>query len=163
MNKENGRFAEIVFAPSNKKQIAVLADVSDRAAPENLLTTAVLWAVKLGSRKKNPVAAVWILAEKKLYANLRKLHALLAEHWKSKITIKEVAREHSKTPENRIKEKRKLETADLWREKPPKISVAEAINPSQTATEIIKLSPDKIDVIFSKHGETVRFQGLPFA
>ena len=163
LNKDNGRFAEIIFALSSKKQIAVLADVSDRATPEKLLTTAILWSVKLGNRKKNPIATIWILAEKKLYANLRKLHALLAKNWQAKICVKEISRSNSTTPENQIKEKRTLEIADLWREKSPKISAAEMINLTQTATEIIKLAPDDVDVIFSKHGETVRFQGLPFA
>ena len=163
LNKENGRFAEIIFSPSNKKQIAALADVSDSATPEKLLTTAILWSVKLGSRKKNPIDAVWILAEKKVHSNLRKLHALLTGIWKSKISVKEISREESNQPNSRIIEKRTLEIADLWREKPPKISAAETTHLSQTATEIIKLAPDCVDVIFSKHGETIRFQGLPFA
>ncbi|MCY7377438.1 MAG: hypothetical protein LH472_15870, partial [Pyrinomonadaceae bacterium] len=163
LNKENGRFAEIIFEPSNKKQIAVLADVSDSATPENLLTTAILWFLKLGNRKKNPVESVWILAEKKLYKNLRKLHALLTESWKSKIRVKEISRGNSDLPENRIVEKRTLEIRDLWREKPPKISLNEHIEASQTAAEIIKLAPAEIDVIFNKHGETVRFRGLPLA
>ncbi len=34
---------------------------------------------------------------------------------------------------------------------------------SNSAREIIKFSPEKIDVIFSKQGETLRFHGLPFA
>ncbi len=163
LNKENGRFAEIIFQQSDKKHIAALADVSDTVAPENLLTTAILWSVKLGNRKKNPIAAIWILAEKKIYMNLRKLHALLVGSWKAKIFIKEISRENSKTPESRIKEKRTLEIADLWREKISKISTVEKTEMSRTATEIIKLAPDKIDAVFNKHGETIRFHGLPFA
>ncbi|MCY7374347.1 MAG: hypothetical protein LH472_00015, partial [Pyrinomonadaceae bacterium] len=46
---------------------------------------------------------------------------------------------------------------------PPKISLNEHIEASQTAAEIIKLAPAEIDVIFNKHGETVRFRGLPLA
>ncbi len=163
LNKENGRFAEIVFEQANKKQIAVLTDVSDSATPENVLTTAIFWSVKLGSRRKNPISTVWILAEKKLYVNLRKLHALLRENWKSKIVVKEISSDKSKTAENRIVEKRSLEIRDLWREKPTKISLNESIELSATAIEITKLAPNEIDVIFSKHGETVRFQGLSFA
>jgi len=47
LNKENGRFAQIIFESSNKNRTAVLSDVADCAAPENLLTTAILWFVKL--------------------------------------------------------------------------------------------------------------------
>jgi len=160
LNKENGRFAEIVFEQKTKKQIAVLTDVSESVTTEMILTAAIFWSLKLEIRKKNSISIVWILAERKVYKNLRKLHALLKENWKSKIIVKEILR---KNAENKIVAKRNLEIRDLWREKPPKISLPELIESSRTASEIIKLAPDKIDVIFSKHGETVRFCGLPFA
>ena len=163
LNKENGRSAEIIFESANKAQTAVLADISDSLTPENLLTTAILWAVKLGGRKKNPIATVWIPAEKKLYKKLRKLHALLKSGWQSKIIIKEISREASEPQTVRLIEKRILTMADLRREKPLAFSLPETVETSRTATEIIKLSPDKIDVVFSRHGETVRFCGLPLA
>ena len=163
LNVENGRFAEIVFMIPNVKRIAVLADVSDRATPENLLTTAILWLVKLGNLKKNPINEIWILAEKKLYVKLRKLHALLKRNWKSKISIKELSHRNSKTPDNRITGKRTLEIKDLWRDKASVISLNEKTEISRTAAEIIKLEPEAIDVIFNRHGETGRFYGLPFA
>ena len=163
LNKENGRFATIIFALPTKKQIAVLSDVSGGATPENLLTTAILWLSKLGTRRKHPIAAIWILAEPKLSGNLRKLHALLKENWKSRITIREISRENAKSQNNRITEKRTLAIKDLWRGQASKISLPETTELTRTAAEITKLAPDKIDVIFSKHGETVRFCGLPFA
>ena len=105
LNEENGRIARIIFEHSQKKQIAALADVSGVAVPENLLTAAILWLAKLENRRKNPVNAVWILAEKKIYKNLRKLHALLAENWKSKITLKEIAAEKTNAPNKEIIER----------------------------------------------------------
>ncbi|MDQ2746377.1 MAG: hypothetical protein M3T96_03850 [Acidobacteriota bacterium] len=163
LNKENGRFAEIVFEVSDKKRIAALSDVSETVTAENLLTTAILQSVKFGSRKKNPISEIWILAETKVYKNLRKLHALLRENWRTKIAIKEISRDNAAAQKTRIVTKRTLAVADLWREKPPKIAAFADAVPSRTATEIIKLAPAEIDVIFSKHGETARFRGLPFA
>ncbi len=165
LNEANGRFAQIIFEKfekSNKKQIAVLADVADVATPENLLTTAIVWLAKLENHKK-PIETVWILAEKKLYKNLRKLHALLRESWKSKIYVKEISCPNAKAQKEEILEIPSITLNNLWREKPPKISLAENTELSETAAEIIKLAPEKIDVIFTKHGETVRFCGLPFA
>jgi hypothetical protein len=52
---------------------------------------------------------------------------------------------------------------ELWREKARKLVLPEAPEPSETARRIIAVSPEKIDVIFSKQGETLRFLGLPFA
>ncbi|MDQ3063174.1 MAG: hypothetical protein M3R14_10005 [Acidobacteriota bacterium] len=162
LNEENGRFAQIIFEKSDKKQIVALADVADTATPENILTTAIVWLAKLENRKK-PIEIVWILAEKKLYKNLRKLHALLRDGWKSKIYVKEISRQGAKRQREEILEIPPITFNNLWREKPPKISSAENTELSETATEIIKIAPEKIDVIFTKHGETVRFFGLPFA
>ena len=163
LNKENGRFAGIIFENPGKKQIAALADVSGVAAPEFFLTTAILWLVKMQNRRKNPVESIWILAEGKLYKNLRNLHALLGANWKSKIQIKEISRQGGEAQSERIISKRNLEIEDLWREKPLKISAAEKFLLSETAREITKLAPEKIDVLFTRHGETIRFFGLPFA
>src|SRR5215213_10130433 len=92
LNKENGRLAQIVFENIKGEQTAVLSDVSEILTPEILLSTAILRLVKLGSRRKNPVQTIWILAEKRQARNLQKLHALLRENWKPKILVKEISR-----------------------------------------------------------------------
>lgn len=163
LNEESGRFARIVFENESKKQIAALADVSDSDVPEILLTGAILWLAELQGRQKNRIETIWILAEEKLYKNLRKLHALLAKKWKNRVAIGEISREGAETQSERISFKRNLEIEDLWREKPPKISVVENTETSRTANEITKIAPEKIDAIFTRHGETLRFLGLPFA
>jgi hypothetical protein len=164
LNEKNGRFAQVIFENQNANQIAVLADVSGVAAPENLLSNAILWFDKLQNRKKNPIALVWISAEKKLLKNLRKLHALLRRNWQLRILIKEINRiKDAKSQKDEIKDCPLIAFSNLWREKSPVISTTEPAKTSCTAAEIIKLAPEKIDVIYTKHGETLRFLGLPFA
>ena len=166
LNEENGRFAQIIFADSNGKQTTVLADVSDVVTPENFLATAILRLAKLESRTKKPINEIWILVEKKRAKNLQRLHALLDENWKGKMKLLEISRKGAKVQsveESILKPLNKLEIKNLWREKPKQISLTESFGISQTAQEIIKLAPEKIDIIFSKHGETLRFSGLPFA
>ncbi len=165
LNEKNGRFAHIIFANFLGEETAVLADVSDIVTPENFLSTAILWLAKLENRKKKPINEVWILADKKRAKNLQKLHALLGENWKQKIKLWEISRQAAKTEsvENSIlKPLKKLEIKDLWREKPKEISLTESFEISRTAREIINLAPEKIDLLFTKHGETLRFFGLPF-
>lgn len=163
LNKENGRFAQIIFENLQRKQIACLADVTQTLTPEFLLSTAILWLTRLQNRKKNPIETVWMLGEKKQSKKLQKLHALLKESWKSRILIKEISREDAKAQSETIKDLPSLQIADLWRGKASDIKLAENSQPSETAQKIIELSPHEIDVIFSKHGETLRFNGLPFA
>jgi len=164
LNKENGRFAQIVFEDSQGKQSAVLSDVSQSLTPEILLSTAILWLVRLQNRKKNPIRTVWITAEKAQAKKVQKLHALLRENWKSKIFVKEISREGAKAQsEEVLKDSPRLEIADLWRAKLREIKIAESWKVSETARKIIEFAPAEIDVVFSKHGETLRFNGLPFA
>ncbi len=164
LNKENGRFAQIVFENSQRKQIAVLADVTENLTPEFLLSTAILWLVKLQNRRKNSIETVWILGEKKQAGKLQKLHALLKGSWKSQIFVKEISREGAKVQsEKNIKDLPSLEIADLWRGKAGEIKLGENFESSETARKIIELSPDETDTVFSKHGENLRYHGLPFA
>ncbi len=160
LNKENGRFAQIFIENLNGKQTAVISDVSDSVTPEILISTAILWLTKLEQRKKKPIETVWILAEKKLVKKVRKLHALLKEHWKSNIKLRGISISGAKSG---ITELSPLEIHHLWREKTKKISLVEKTEMSRTAREITKTAPQKIDVIFTKQGETLRFQGLPVA
>lgn len=160
LNRETGRFAQIIFENTPQKQTAALADVSGEATSEKLLTTAVLWLEKLQSRKKNTIEQIWILAEKKLSGDLRRLRALLRESWQSKIQILEIAADLGGELSITNHE---LRFADLWREKPKKIQAIKEEKISETAQKIIQLAPAEIDVVFSRHGETLRFLGLPFA
>ncbi len=160
LNKENGRFANIIFE-RNKKQIAALADVSDTIVAEVYVSTAIIRLRKLQKRRKNPINEIWILAEKKAARNLQKLHALLNENWKSKIKICEISAANSK--KQKIKHLENLEIKNLFSGKTAKLKLAENTNLSRTAREIIEFAPDAIDHIFTKNGETLRYSGLPFA
>jgi hypothetical protein len=160
LNQETGRFAQIIFENLPGKQTAALSDVSGESTPEKLLTTAVLWLEKLQSRRKNTIEKIWILAEKKIYRDLRKLHALLRPYRQSQIKIFEI----SADADGKLKiTNHELRFEDLWREKPKKIQAIKAQELSETAQRIIQLAPDEIDVLFGRHGETLRFLGLPFA
>ena len=171
LNVENGRFAQIVFQTANGRQIAALSDVSGaNATHENLLAFAILWLAKLQARKKNPIETVWILADRKRAKNLQSLRALLRTNWQNKIEVFEIVRQtakrQSEDENNENQSLKKLEAialSNLWRAKTKKIAPIDNAQISRTAEEIIKAAPGKIDVVLTKHGETLRFFGLPFA
>lgn len=160
LNRENGRVAQIFFETLNKSHIAAITDVSDSISPEVLISTAIFQLHRLQNRKKNPVETIWILAEKKSAKKIQRLHALLRENWKCRIKIFEFSFDKN---EAGLKELEKLEIKNLWRDKAGKIHLPETIELTRTAREIVKIAPEKIDIIFSKKGETLRFLGLPFA
>jgi hypothetical protein len=159
LNKENGRFAQIIFKNSRGKQTAVLADVTDKLTPEILLSTAILWLAKLSARHKNPIEQIWICAEKKQAKNLQNLHALLKENWKNSVLIKGFSRADNQT----LDDLPSLKISELWRGKTKEIKSAENFQTSATVQKITKFAPEEIDAIFARNGETLRFSGLPFA
>lgn len=158
--KENSRLAQIFLKGASNESVGVLADVAGTATHETLLAFAILWHEKLKTRKKNPVGEVWIAGEKKQSKNLQKLHAMLSDRRKETIKILHTSQ---KADGPRVVHLAPRRVRDLWREKCRKLVLPEAPDTSETAKRIIALSPEKIDVIFSKQGETLRFMGLPFA
>jgi hypothetical protein len=159
LNAENGRLGQVIFERGGIRMSA-LTDVTASLTPESILTAAMTWLEKLAIRSKHPITDVMIVAESRPAKALQKLHALLNERWKAKITIAEILRKNEPAT---IIELPKRKIRELWREKPKKLILPRDPQPSETAARLIALAPDKIDIVFSKQGETLRFMGLPFA
>lgn len=159
LNAENGRLGQIIYE-RDKKRIAALSDVTGAMTPESILTSAMIWLEKLALRSKHPITDVLIVAESRQAKALQKLHGLLTDRWKAKITIGEISR---KKDPPMIVELPKRKVRELWREKTKKLILPRDPQPSETAARLIDLAPDQIDIVFSKQGETLRFIGLPFA
>lgn len=160
LNAENGRLAQIEFQTEQRSPASAIADITAALTAEAVLTAAILWLEKLGSRKYRPVLDIWVIAEKRHAGNLQKLHALLTDKWKSKIHIFAIDR---KTNPPRLKEMPKRRVRELFREKASKLAITSRADTSGTAAAIAALSPDQIDMIYTRNGETIRFRGLPFA
>ncbi|HMJ08335.1 MAG TPA: hypothetical protein VK468_04980, partial [Pyrinomonadaceae bacterium] len=159
LNSENGRFAEIFFETTARERIAMLSDVTEKMTPESLLTSAFKWRERINARSRRPINELWIAAPKRQARALQKLAALLRPGERSVIQV--ILLQPEKEPACRLL--RGLAVSDLWREKPQKLTLPEIIENSETAKRIAGRSPDKIDIIHSKQGETLRFHGLPFA
>ncbi|MBK8147612.1 MAG: hypothetical protein IPK58_05215 [Acidobacteria bacterium] len=156
LNRENGRFAQIIFDRFATRQAAI-SDVSGTLTPEFLLSAACFWLAKLERRKRNPVRSIVILAEKRVARQLQKLHALLSDDWKRRVALVEIGDEEP------FKELDPLDTNELWTGKVPEVRVPAVTVPSETSRRLIELAPAEIDSVFARQGETIRYQGLAFA
>jgi hypothetical protein len=156
---EYGGSAQILLQTSPGKQAAVFAQVVEKVAnPEAFLVTAISWFLKVSERaKKICVEKLWLAADKKTLAKLKKIVALLRPRWREQILLFSVDLEN-KT----IREVKVPEPGRLWREKPRKIKIPGEQMPSELAGQIIALAPNAIDITYSAHGENLRFHGLPF-
>jgi hypothetical protein len=159
LNIENGRLGQIIFE-RDRIRMAALADVTFGLTPEPILTTAMTWLEKLVIRSKHPISDVLIAAESRQAKALQKLHALLNQRWTAKITVAEISRKAEPVV---IRELPKRKIRELWREKTKQLTIPRDPQPSESASRLIELAPGKIDIVYSKQGETLRFLGLPFA
>ena len=159
LNVENGRLGQIIFAREGVR-MAALTDVTAALTPESILGAAIVWLERLALRSKKPITEILVVAETRQAKALQKLHALLSDRLKAKITIGEIVRKKELAV---IVELSKKRVRELWREKTKKLSIPRDAQPSEIASRLIEIAPDKIDIVFSKQGETLRFLGLPFA
>ena len=160
LNEENGRFAQIEFEAADKTLTAAIADVTGKVTVETIFTAGMLWIEKLGLRKKKAVNNLWIICEKRQARNAQKLLALLTDRWRAKLTIFEINRRDERP---RLIELPTRKLHDLWRETAPKLTLPESPLPTETSSRLIQAAPEAIDLIYSKQGETLRLNGLPFA
>lgn len=160
LNDENGRFAQILFDTPDGSPAAAIADVTGKVTIEAIFTASMLWLERLGLRKKKPVNDLWIICEKRQARNAQKLHTLLTERWRSKLTIFEIYRKNEPAV---LRELPKRKISELWREKAPKLMLPMSPQAGETAETVINLDPGSVDLVFSRQGETLRFNGLPFA
>ncbi|MBS1797226.1 MAG: hypothetical protein JSS81_25595 [Acidobacteria bacterium] len=163
LSRENGRSAQILFEDRRGRQTAALGDVSDSLRPETLLSTAVLWLKKLEKRRRHPVDTLWLTAAGKQASKLQRLHALLDDEWRRRIVVKEIGPDTETQSGDRLKDLPALEPADLWRAKTRPAQLHEPAALGELAQNIVALAPDAIDVVFSRGGATLRFNGLAFA
>lgn len=160
LNVESGRLAQITFSTADKLPMAAIADVTGKLTVEGMFTATILWLDKLGLRKKKPISDIVIVCEKRAAKNAQKLHALLTDRWKAKISIAEINR---KTDPPTLVDLPKRNVRDLWRQRPRRFRLPDVPFVSGIAAKIIDLAPNEIDLVYSRQGETLRFMGLPFA
>jgi len=160
LNVENGRLAQIEFEREDKRPVAALSDITSKLTPETILTTAVKWLDQLSQRKKKPVGHLWVICEKRQAKACRDLLAMFTPLWQRRISVIEVDRKPEPT---KLRELQPPKLSNLWRVKAPKLVLPASPQLTATAAVIKDLSPQNIDCIFSRNGETLRFNGLPFA
>ena len=126
---------------------------------DSLFSSALLWFQRLRQSPKRPYLEKLIMVlEAGILEAARQRHVLLRDELRRQIKLYEIDEEWEQ-----ISAVRPLERRDLWKKRlsrfPP---VAENEN-SDRAEEAINHSPEAIDVVASRHGQTLRYHGLPFA
>ena len=157
LSQDGGRFAEIACEDASARKWLAVADVSQSLSPERLLSTAVLLLDRLSTRKRNPVARIGVIGNRRQASSLRRLLDLLSEKWCTRIDLYEL-KESPAADEIELEEMSASSVPDS--EKSFGLSCPEV---ESTVAVWAKTLHPAIDVIKSGQGETLRFHGLPFA
>jgi hypothetical protein len=155
-----GRYAQVLLR-RRKERIAVIGPVvsSQPAAVDAFLSSALLWFGRTSDRTKPPyVEQLWLIVSPELLKPLLYRIALLRSGLKNIVKVFTV--NESLT---RLTEATRPDKAELWRKKLARFPPVAAATTSELTSVIIAEAPDAIDIVHARHGETLRYFGLPFA
>ncbi len=158
---EPGRYARILLrTPSERIAVTGTVAETDRQETDALLSSALLWFIRTAERARAPyIRKLWLVVQKEEIESAAQRLALLRDDLRRAITLYERDDAWQK-----LVPVRPLMLEELWTRRPPRFRSPPAeASISEQAARIIALAPDAIDVVHARHGETLRFHGLPFA
>jgi len=155
-----GRYAQIVLR-RRRERIAVTGPVvsSQPSAVDAFLSSALLWFKRTSDRVKPPlVEQLWLIVSPELLKPMTYRVALLRSGLRSIIKVFTVDDQLTALTAASCPDKDELGKKRLARFPPVPATTA-----GKLSSAIIAEAPDAIDVVHSRHGETLRYFGLPFA
>jgi len=155
-----GRYARIIMRLRHER-IAVTGIVaqSDARNVDSLFSSALLWFQRVMESPKRPlIQKLLMVVEHSILDATRQRHALLRDSLRDRIELLEIDDDLTcVTPAARFERKH------IWRKRLTRFPSVNEDEASDRATEILAQAPHAIDVVASRHGQTLRYYGLPFA
>lgn len=148
-----GRYAQVLLK-TRRERIAVVGPVvsSAPAAVDAFLSSSLLWF------RRTSAGQLWLIVSPELLKPLLYRIALLRPGLKQIIRVFTVDEDLTALTETTSPEKE-----DLWRNKLARFPPVAVAIPSELSLAIVAEAPEAIDIVHSRHGETLRYFGLPFA
>lgn len=158
---EPGRWARVLLKLKTgvSERVAVAAPVvpAGAEAVESFLTSALLWFIRLGEGERG-AHSLRLVAPRALASAACERLPLLRDSLRERVSVYELGEGESGLSPLHVPTLEELLDAPAT-----KLSRAAVRAPCELAASIIALAPDDIDFVRARHGETLRFQGLPFA
>ena len=155
-----GRYAQIVLR-RRRERIAVTGPVvsTQPSVVDAFLSSALLWFQRASDRvKPPPVQQLWLVVSPELLKPLIYRLALLRSGLRSVIKVFTVDDHLTALSEVLCPDK-----DELWKKRLARFPPVAAATPGELTSAIVAEALDAIDVVHSRHGETLRYFGLPFA
>ncbi len=155
-----GRYARIILRlPHERLAITGIVAQSDARNVDSLFSSALLWFQRVMESPKRPlIQRLLMVVEHSILDAARQRHVLLRESLRDRIELLEIDDEWTcVTPVARFERKH------IWRKRLTRFPSVNEDEASDRALEIVAQAPHAIDVVASRHGQTLRYYGLPFA
>jgi hypothetical protein len=155
-----GRYARILLRQKHQRTAVTGCVAASRPSEvDAFLSSALLWFKRTAERARAPyIQQLWLVVESDLVKPTIQRIALLRQGLREAIAVFEVDQQLTEMKLVDIPARE-----DLWQRRLarfPPVAVAEL---SETANRLRALAPDAVDVVSARHGETLRYFGLPFA
>jgi hypothetical protein len=170
-----GRYARIILRlPYERVAVTAIVARSDARNVDSLFSSALLWFNRLQSSPRRPlINRLLMVVEHNILEAARQRHVLLRDSLRQRIdlfeirgsspTVREGAATNSDETWQQIEFVRSWERKYLWRKRLSRFPPVNSDELSERADEIFAERVDAIDAVASRHGQTLRYYGLPFA
>ncbi len=155
-----GRYAHILLRRKHER-IAVAGPVvaTHPGAVDAFLSSALLWFRRTADRVKPPlVQQLWLIVSPELLQPALYRAALLRHGLKSMIRVFAADDDLTVLTEAACPDKH-----ELWNKKLARFPPVSVTTISEHVAAIVAAAPEAIDVVQARHGQTLRYFGLPFA
>ena len=155
-----GKYARIILRQKHQR-IAVTGSVASSKASETdaFLASALLWFTHTSERSRPPyIQQLWLIVDHEIKKSLTIRIALLRDSLREAILVFEVDDGWSELVEVPCPERK-----ELWKKRLSRFPPGPAAEVSELAAAITAEAPDAIDIIHARHGQTLRYLGMPFA
>jgi hypothetical protein len=155
-----GRYARIVLQRRHER-LAATATVaqSDARNVDSLFSSALLWFNRVRQSPKRPfIEKLLMIVEHQILEAARQRHVLLRDELRQRIELFEIDCEW-----RQLEPVRPIARKHLWRKRLARFPPVREPETTERAQESIAYAPYAIDVVASRHGQTLRYHGLPFA
>jgi len=155
-----GKYARIILR-LKQERIAVTATVASsyRENVDAQLSAALLWFINVAARARPPyLQRLWLVVKPEVTQALLDRLGLLRDGLRRAINVYEIDRDWQQLTEIPLTER-----SEVFKKRLARFPRVAARPPSSCARDVIAEAPEAIDLVHARHGETLRYHGLPFA
>jgi hypothetical protein len=155
-----GRYARIVLRlPHERLAVTGTVAESDVRNVDSLFSSTLLWFQRMLQTPKRPsLQRLLLVVERQILDAARQRHVLLRDSLRERIELFEI-----NDSWNEVTPVKPFERKHLWRKRLARFPPLNEPEPMEHANEILAQAPHAIDMVASRHGQTLRYHGLPFA